>query len=177
MLPIFVLFSFKINNFVNLQFATSSILVMYMQFFYLISIIYNFHMYRYFAKQKSCILKLFYINTVYNLHSNYIFRLLIRWWWWLITSAYPSSPKSFMRPLMRERGGGGVVPGIFNLFNKAFIQIKLDFLTLLPHPLYRFTDNFVSSWEIFPGIARFAGSMLYICESSLISLRMKRILT
>ena len=46
-------------------------------------------------------------------------------------------------------GGGGVAPGIFNLFNKAFIQIKLDSLTLLPYQLYRSTVNFVSRWEIF----------------------------
>ena len=77
-LPIFVLFSFKIINFAKLQFAISSILLMYMQFFYLISMIFYFHMHRYFAKQKSCILKLLYINTVYNVSSNYIFRLLIR---------------------------------------------------------------------------------------------------
>ena len=101
-------------NCAKLQFATSSILVMHMQFFYLISIIYNFHMHRYFAKQKSCILKLLYVNTVYNLHRNY-----------------------------------SVVSGIFNLFNKVFIQTKLDSLTLLPHPFYRCTVNFVSSWEIF----------------------------
>ena len=41
--PIFVLFSFKIIHFAKLQFVTSSILVMHMQFFILISIIYNFH--------------------------------------------------------------------------------------------------------------------------------------
>ena len=109
MLPIFVLFSFKIINFVKLQFATSSILFMYVQFFHLISIIYNFHMYRYFAKQKSCILKLLYINAVYNLLSNYIFRLLIRWWWWLITLVYPSSPKSFMRSLILIFAGRGSI--------------------------------------------------------------------
>ena len=74
-------------------------------------------------------------------------------------------------------GGGGVVPGIFNLFNKAFIQIKLDSLTLLPQPLHRFTVDFVSSWQIFLGIARLARSMLYICESNHISLQMKRIWT
>ena len=103
-------------------------------------------MYRYFAKQKSCILKLFYINIVYNLL--YIFRLLIRSRWWLITSLYDSSPKSFMRPLIIIfTGGGRVVPDVFNLFNKAFIQIKLDYLILLPHPLYRFTMNFVSSCQ------------------------------
>ena len=81
-----------------------------------------------FCEAKSCILKLFYINTVYNLLSNYTFRLLIRWWWWLITSVYPSPPKSFMHPLILIFAG--VTPGDFNLFNKAFIQIKLDSLTL-----------------------------------------------